>query len=80
MIGGGRRLEKGKDRGYTLGIGFHWMINERYLHNLRAKRLLSRVTEPIDIKLYLPLKLVKEGRSIRDKIHSVSLLIVNVFL
>ena len=60
---------------------FHWMIIEGYLHQSNAKSILSRITEPIYLKLKsFPLNCVNEGRSIHSSTHSISLRIVNVFL
>ena len=60
---------------------FHWMIIERYLHQSNTKSILSRITDPIYLKLKLPPQnSVNEGRSIYSSTHSIPLRIVNVFL
>ena len=75
-IGGNRSSRSSNHR-----IGFHWMIIEGYLNQSNTKYILSRITEPIHLKLCSsPLKLVNEGRSIHSSTHSISLRIVNVFL
>ena len=57
------------------------MIVEGYLHHWITKWQLSRITEPIFLKLCpFPWKDIKEGRSIDSSFHSFPLLIVNVFL
>ena len=60
---------------------FHRMIIEGYLHQSNTKSILSRITEPIRLKLKsFPLNSVNEGRSIHSSTHSISLRIANVFL
>ena len=62
-------------------IRFHWMIAEEYLVQSVTKWLLSRITEPNNLKSSpSPLKNVNEGRSIHSSFHSISLRIVSVFL
>ena len=56
------------------------MIIEGYLVQSITKWLLSRITEPIHMKLpSSPLKYVSEGRSVHSSFHLISLRIVNVF-
>ena len=58
---------------------FHLYLIDGYLHQSNTKSILSRITEPIYMKLLCsPLNSVNEGRSIRSSTHSISLRIVNV--
>ena len=60
---------------------FHQMIIEGYLHQSNTTSILSRITDPIYLKLQkYPLNSVNEGRSIHPSVYSISLRIVNVFL
>ena len=60
---------------------FYKTIIEGYLHQSNTKSILSRITEPIYLKLCLsPLNSINEGRSVHSLAYSISLRIVNVFL
>ena len=66
---------------YLYGIGYHLQITEEYLVQSMIKAILSRITEPNNLKSSpSPLKEVNEGRSIHSLTHSISLRIVSVFL
>ena len=61
--------------------GYHQMLVEGYLHLSITKSILSKITEPIYLKLYHPpLNIINEGRSIHSSAHLILLRIVNVFL